>query len=76
MFVYTRVYTEYPMVQLGVGYAAEDIDPVNDPGGILRDTIVRENAVAISNRSLAVHHKLAIYIWSGTLFPANRKKQC
>ncbi len=53
------------MVQLGVGYAAEDIDPDNDPGGILRDTIVRENAVAISNRSLAARHKLAIYtlIW-------------
>ncbi len=53
------------MVQLGVGYAAEDIDLDNDPGGILRDTIVRENAVAISNRSLAARHKLAIYtlIW-------------
>jgi hypothetical protein len=65
MFFYTGVYTEYPMAQLGVGYAAEDIDPENDPGGILRDTIARENAVAISDRSLAVRHKLAIYtlVW-------------
>jgi hypothetical protein len=65
MFFYTGVYTEYPMVQLGVGYAVEDIDPDNDPGGILRDTILRENAVAIQNRSLAVLHKLATYtlIW-------------
>ncbi len=61
------------MVQLSVGYAAEDIDPENDPGGILRDTIVRENAVAISNRSLAVRHKLAIYslVWD----TASRKSQ-
>jgi hypothetical protein len=65
MFFYSGVYTEYPMVQLGIGYAAEDIDPDNDPVGILRDTILRENAVAIQNRSLAVRHKLAIYtlVW-------------
>ncbi len=62
---FTLEYTEYPMVQLGVECYAEDIDPENDPGGILRDTILRENAVAIQNRSLTVRHKLAIYtlVW-------------
>jgi hypothetical protein len=70
------VYTEYPMVQLGVGYAAEDIDPDNDPGGILRDTIVRENAVAISNRSLAARHKLAIYTLIWDTVSRESQKQC
>ncbi len=37
MFFHTGAYTEYPLVQIEEGYGAEDLEPDNDPGGILRD---------------------------------------
>ncbi len=53
MFFHTEAYTNYPLVQLGEGYGAEDLEPDNDPGGILRDTILKENAIALQNRNAA-----------------------
>jgi hypothetical protein len=47
IFFYTGTYTDYPLVQIGEGYGAEDLEQDNDPGGILRDTILKENAIAL-----------------------------
>ncbi len=35
MFFHKGAYTNYPLVQIGEGYGAEDLEPDNDPGGIL-----------------------------------------
>ncbi len=40
MFFYPGVYTEYPMVQQGVGYAVEDIDSDNDQGGCVLQALI------------------------------------
>ncbi len=61
MFFYTGAYTNYPLVQIGEGYGAEDLEPDNDPGGILRDTTLKENAIALQNRNAAGRNKLAMY---------------
>ncbi len=61
MFFHTGAYTKYPLVQAGEGYGAEDLEPDNDPGGILRDTILNENAIALQNRNTAGRNKLAMY---------------
>jgi hypothetical protein len=61
MFFHTGAYTNYPLVQIGEGYGAEDLEPDNDPGGILRDTILKENAIALQNRNAAGRNKLAIF---------------
>jgi hypothetical protein len=54
-------YTEYPLVQIGEGYGAEDLEPDNDPGGILRDTVLKEKSIALQNRNTAGCNKLAMY---------------
>jgi hypothetical protein len=59
MFFHTGACTEYPLVQIGRIWA-EDLEPDNDPGGILRDTILKENAIALQNRNAAGRNKLAI----------------
>jgi hypothetical protein len=43
MVFHTRGYhnTEYLLVQIGEGYGAEDLEPDNDPGGNLSDTILK-----------------------------------
>jgi hypothetical protein len=62
MFFHTGAYTEYHLVQIGEGYGAEDLEPDNDdPGGILRNTILKENAIALQNRNTAERNKLAMY---------------
>jgi hypothetical protein len=61
MFFHTGAYTNYPLVQIVEGYEAEDLEPDNDPGGILRDTILKENAIALQNRNAAGRNKVAMY---------------
>jgi hypothetical protein len=61
MFFDTGAYTEYPLVQIGEGYEAEDLEPDNNPGGILRDMILKENAIALQNRNTAGRNKLTMY---------------
>ncbi len=48
-------------MQIGEGYGAEDLQPDNDPGGILRDTILKESALTMQNRNTAGRNKLAMY---------------
>jgi hypothetical protein len=61
MFCRTGAYTKYPLVQLGEGYGPEDLESDNDPGGILRYMILKENAIALQNRNTAEHNKLVMY---------------
>jgi hypothetical protein len=61
MLFHTGAYTEYPLVQIGEGYGPDDLEPANDPGGILRDKILKGNAIALQNRDTAACNKLAMY---------------
>ncbi len=75
MFFHTGAYTEYPLVQIGEVYGSEDLEPDNEPGGTLRDTILKENAIALQNQNTAGRNKLAMYALMWTPSRANLQKQ-